>query len=157
MSREIEEYYLLCAILFVGPEKLLSNPCSGRETCSDCITFDSDCGWCTKEVSVFQIYKFLSVALFKVGLVCWFSSRILRMQSLSPKIVIARVWSHHDMSYTTLYLQLYLLVLWHSLLYFANLSLTFFRVIQVMGSLGVTPSSTWLSIAPMTTFIPRTL
>lgn len=32
-----------------GPEKLLSNPCSGRETCSDCITFDSDCGWCTKE------------------------------------------------------------------------------------------------------------
>lgn len=31
-----------------GPEKLLSNPCSGRETCSECITFDSDCGWCTK-------------------------------------------------------------------------------------------------------------
>ncbi|CAN7996664.1 unnamed protein product, partial [Ixodes hexagonus] len=31
------------------PEKLLSNPCSGRETCHECFTFDSDCGWCLKE------------------------------------------------------------------------------------------------------------
>ncbi|XP_064455980.1 integrin beta-PS-like [Ornithodoros turicata] len=31
------------------PEKLLSNPCSGRETCHECITFDSECAWCTKE------------------------------------------------------------------------------------------------------------
>lgn len=31
------------------PERLLSNPCSGRETCRDCITFDSDCGWCAQE------------------------------------------------------------------------------------------------------------
>ncbi|XP_042144884.1 integrin beta-PS-like [Ixodes scapularis] len=32
-----------------APEKLLSNPCSGRETCHECFTFDSDCGWCLKE------------------------------------------------------------------------------------------------------------
>ncbi|CAN7996939.1 unnamed protein product, partial [Ixodes pacificus] len=38
----------LC-FLIPAPEKLLSNPCSGRETCHECFTFDSDCGWCLKE------------------------------------------------------------------------------------------------------------